>query len=296
MARCYVAPPRSRSIIHPTHDLLGRYGILPVYDEFVRPFTTAPTFIEDKGKRKEDAASSAVPTVQDGTDDTRSGPKEGLFQHGYKHFIKDLGLGKHNHKKDTFLTDLMLFPEKQAVPIVKLDRTTLVHAFRLKEGGVPGVSLLYSSCTNDLTPLFLVISSTRARSPATTRSGRKRSVLTSASQFPLIRTLTPPHILIRTSYHRKRSARLILRRPRRLARSYILPLPLLPTHPHRDPPLLHLYVDLLHLPANLPMGMSHLNHPNRLSPPNGRLLSHSATLSQQTQKQLALPRVLQGRG
>jgi hypothetical protein len=78
------APPRPRSIIHPTHDLLGRYGILPVYDEFVRPFTTsAPGAVEDKGKRKEDG--------QDGTEDSRHGPKEGLFQHGYKHFIKDLG-------------------------------------------------------------------------------------------------------------------------------------------------------------------------------------------------------------
>jgi hypothetical protein len=61
--------------------LLGRYGILPVYDEFVRPFTTsAPSGIEDKGKRKEDEA-----------DEGRHGPKEGLFQHGYKAFIKDLG-------------------------------------------------------------------------------------------------------------------------------------------------------------------------------------------------------------
>lgn len=79
-----LAPPRPRSIIHPTHDLLGRYGILPVYDEFVRPFTTsAPGTVEDKGKRREDG--------QDGPDDARHGPKEGLFQHGYKHFIKDLG-------------------------------------------------------------------------------------------------------------------------------------------------------------------------------------------------------------
>lgn len=77
------APTRPRSIIHPTHDLLGRFGILPVYDEFVRPFTTsAPGIIEDKGKRREDGE------VQD---DARHGPKEGLFQHGYKHFIKDLG-------------------------------------------------------------------------------------------------------------------------------------------------------------------------------------------------------------
>lgn len=133
------APTRPRSIIHPTHDLLGRFGILPVYDEFVRPFTTsAPGTIEDKGKRKEDGE------VQD---DARHGPKEGLFQHGYKHFIKDLGLGKHNHKKDTFLSDLMLNPEKQAVPIAKLDRTTLVHAFRLKEGGVPGFNA--SALTGD---------------------------------------------------------------------------------------------------------------------------------------------------
>ncbi|CAE6515989.1 unnamed protein product [Rhizoctonia solani] len=131
------APSRPRSSIHPTHDLLGRYGILPVYDEFVRPFTTsAPSTIEDKGKRKEDEA-----------DEGRHGPKEGLFQHGYKAFIKDLGLVKHNHKKDTFLTDLMQMPEKQPVQVVKLDRTTLVHAFRLKEGGVPGFNT--SALTGD---------------------------------------------------------------------------------------------------------------------------------------------------
>ncbi|KAG8731229.1 hypothetical protein FRC12_019822 [Ceratobasidium sp. 428] len=141
------APPRPRSIIHPTDDLLKRYNIIPVYDEFVRPFNTAPISIEDKGKRKEDASAPGVPSAADGTDDTRSGPKEGLFQHGYKHFIKDLGLGKHNHKKDTFLTDLMLNPEKQAVPIVKIDRTTLIHAFRLKEGGVPGFNA--SALTGD---------------------------------------------------------------------------------------------------------------------------------------------------
>ncbi|KAB5592528.1 hypothetical protein CTheo_4060 [Ceratobasidium theobromae] len=140
----YIAPapaqPRPRSIIHPTQDLLGRYGILPVYDEFVRPFTTsAPGTVEDKGKRKEDG--------QDGPEDARHGPKEGLFQHGYKHFIKDLGLGKHNHKKDTFLADLMLNPEKPPVPILKLDRTTLIHAFRLKEGGVPGFNA--SALTGD---------------------------------------------------------------------------------------------------------------------------------------------------
>ncbi|KAG8704790.1 hypothetical protein FRC08_002037 [Ceratobasidium sp. 394] len=140
-------PPRPRSIIHPTQDLLGRYGIIPVYDEFVRPFNTAPISVEDKGKRKEEASAPGVPPAADGTDDTRSGPKEGLFQHGYKHFIKDLGLGKHNHKKDTFLTDLMLNPEKQAVPIAKLDRTTLIHAFRLKEGGVPGFNA--SALTGD---------------------------------------------------------------------------------------------------------------------------------------------------
>ncbi|QRV89740.1 hypothetical protein RhiJN_17758 [Ceratobasidium sp. AG-Ba] len=127
-------PPRPRSIIHPTQDLLGRYGIIPVYDEFVRPFNTPPTSVEDKGKRKEDGTVAAT----DGTDEARSGPKEGLFQHGYKHFIKDLGLGKHNHKKDTFLSDLVAAPEKPVVPITKLDRTTLIHAFRLKEGGVPG--------------------------------------------------------------------------------------------------------------------------------------------------------------
>ncbi|KAJ1307520.1 hypothetical protein OPQ81_001618 [Rhizoctonia solani] len=131
------APSRPRSTIHPTHDLLGRYGILPVYDEFVRPFTTsAPSAVEDKGKRKEDE-----------TEEGRHGPKEGLFQHGYKAFIKDLGLGKHNHKKDTFLTNLMLMPEKQPVQIVKLDRSTLVHAFRLKEGGVPGFNT--SALTGD---------------------------------------------------------------------------------------------------------------------------------------------------
>ncbi|CEL55409.1 hypothetical protein RSOLAG1IB_01420 [Rhizoctonia solani AG-1 IB] len=131
------APSRPHSSIHPTHDLLGRYGILPVYDEFVRPFTTsAPSGIEDKGKRKEDEA-----------DEGRHGPKEGLFQHGYKAFIKDLGLGKHNHKKDTFLTDLMQMPEKQPVQVTKLDRTTLVHAFRLKEGGVPGFNT--SALTGD---------------------------------------------------------------------------------------------------------------------------------------------------
>ncbi|CUA76090.1 hypothetical protein RSOLAG22IIIB_02098 [Rhizoctonia solani] len=130
------APPRPRSSIHPTQDLLGRYGILPVYDEFVRPFTTsAPSTIEDKGKRKEDE------------DEGRHGPKEGLFQHGYKAFIKDLGLGKHNHKKDTFLTDLMQMPEKQPAQVTKLDRTTLVHAFRLKEGGVPGFNT--SALTGD---------------------------------------------------------------------------------------------------------------------------------------------------
>ncbi|CAE6358789.1 unnamed protein product [Rhizoctonia solani] len=132
-----IAPSRPHSSIHPTHDLLGRYGILPVYDEFVRPFTTsAPSGIEDKGKRKEDEA-----------DEGRHGPKEGLFQHGYKAFIKDLGLGKHNHKKDTFLTDLMQMPEKQPVQVTKLDRTTLVHAFRLKEGGVPGFNT--SALTGD---------------------------------------------------------------------------------------------------------------------------------------------------
>lgn len=131
------APSRPRSAIHPTLDLLGRYGILPVYDEFVRPFTTsAPTTIEDKGKRKEDE-----------TEEGRHGPKEGLFQHGYKAFIKDLGLGKHNHKKDTFLTDLMQMPEKQPVQVAKLDRSTLVHAFRLKEGGVPGFNT--SALTGD---------------------------------------------------------------------------------------------------------------------------------------------------
>ncbi|KAG8714092.1 hypothetical protein FRC11_009870 [Ceratobasidium sp. 423] len=130
------APSRPRSSIHPTHDLLGRYGILPVYDEFVRPFTTSVPSVEDKGKRKEDEA-----------DEGRHGPKEGLFQHGYKAFIKDLGLGKHNHKKDTFLTDLMQMPEKQPVQVVKLDRTTLVHAFRLKEGGVPGFNT--SALTGD---------------------------------------------------------------------------------------------------------------------------------------------------
>ncbi|QRW17927.1 hypothetical protein RhiXN_02851 [Rhizoctonia solani] len=91
---------------------------------------------KDKGKRKEDEA-----------DESRHGPKEGLFQHGYKAFIKDLGLGKHNHKKDTFLTDLMQMPEKQPVQVVKLDRTTLVHAFRLKEGGVPGFNT--SALTGD---------------------------------------------------------------------------------------------------------------------------------------------------
>ncbi|CAE6415677.1 unnamed protein product [Rhizoctonia solani] len=131
------APLRPRSSIHPTHDLLGKYGILPVYDEFVRPFTmSAPSIVEDKGKRKEDEGEEG-----------RHGPKEGLFQHGYKAFIKDLGLGKHNHKKDTFLTDLMQIPEKQPVQVVKLDRSTLVHAFRLKEGGVPGFNT--SALTGD---------------------------------------------------------------------------------------------------------------------------------------------------
>ncbi|CAE6435020.1 unnamed protein product [Rhizoctonia solani] len=131
------APLRPRSSIHPTHDLLGKYGILPVYDEFVRPFTmSAPSTVEDKGKRKEDEG-----------DEGRHGPKEGLFQHGYKAFIKDLGLGKHNHKKDTFLTDLMQMPEKQPAQVVKLDRSTLVHAFRLKEGGVPGFNT--SALTGD---------------------------------------------------------------------------------------------------------------------------------------------------
>ncbi|CAE6416119.1 unnamed protein product [Rhizoctonia solani] len=154
------APPRPRSMIHPTHDLLGRYGILPVYDEFVRPFTTsAPSAIEDKGKRKEDEA-----------DEGRHGPKEGLFQHGYKAFIKDLGLGKHNHKKDTFLTDLMQMPEKQPVQVAKLDRSTLLHAFRLKEGGVPGFNT--SALTGD-------------------DKERKKKVRAVIHLFPLIRTHMP---------------------------------------------------------------------------------------------------------
>lgn len=82
-------------------------------------------------------------------------------------------VGKHNHKKDTFLADLMLNPEKPPVPILKLDRTTLIHAFRLKEGGVPGVSCVHLSFTNTLT-LYLLQSSTQAHSPETTRRGRKR--------------------------------------------------------------------------------------------------------------------------
>ncbi|KAH7341778.1 hypothetical protein B0J17DRAFT_765792 [Rhizoctonia solani] len=154
------APPRARSTIHPTHDLLGRYGILPVYDEFVRPFTTsAPSTIEDKGKRKEDEA-----------DEGRHGPKEGLFQHGYKAFIKDLGLGKHNHKKDTFLTDLMQMPDKPPVQVAKIDRSTLVHAFRLKEGGVPGFNT--SALTGD-------------------DKERKKKVCAVIHLFPLIRTHMP---------------------------------------------------------------------------------------------------------
>ncbi|CAE6441709.1 unnamed protein product [Rhizoctonia solani] len=182
------APARPRSSIHPTHDLLGRYGILPVYDEFVRPFTTSAPSVEDKGKRREDE-----------TEEGRHGPKEGLFQHGYKAFIKDLGLGKHNHKKDTFLTDLMQMPEKQPAQVAKLDRSTLVHAFRLKEGGVPGFNT--SALTGD----------------DKERKKKVRTVITSLPIDPY--SYAPPSITESNSLRavsRKRSAR--------------------STHPSRPPP------------------------------------------------------------
>ena len=110
---CTLGPPRQRPYFTSTDDLISRFGLLPAYDRYVRPFinntqlsatqATAPTSI-DKGKGKEIPIAnlptlSAVTTPGTGHDrveEEGAGKTEKKWRNNYKHLIKGIP-GKHHH-------------------------------------------------------------------------------------------------------------------------------------------------------------------------------------------------------
>lgn len=80
-------PPSPPRFLNSTDDLITRCGILPSYDDFVRPFIKPTSDVhldhDDKGKGKE------VPTAEH-LDQDGAPKKKRKFEHSYKSFLTDI--------------------------------------------------------------------------------------------------------------------------------------------------------------------------------------------------------------
>jgi len=103
-------------------DLLGRFGLIPSYDLYVRPYVRPANVSIDKGKTKDTPQE-----VLDGTNHR--------IPHGLKSFLADLP-GKTSTKKSESLADLMLAAPKQRIEIAPFD-SRILENFRLPAGQVP---------------------------------------------------------------------------------------------------------------------------------------------------------------
>ncbi|KAF5359873.1 hypothetical protein D9756_003450 [Leucocoprinus leucothites] len=149
-------PPPPRQHLASTQDLLARFRLLPAYDKYVRPYATQYTndgqiraapagqSALDKGKgREQDPALPATVPQTPGTgpdqeeDEGVASGKDKKKKNSYKALIKGIP-GKHSMKKDNYLTQTMLVPEKQRNRIRQFDARTQQEAFAVSLEGLKG--------------------------------------------------------------------------------------------------------------------------------------------------------------
>ncbi|PFH53011.1 hypothetical protein AMATHDRAFT_138608 [Amanita thiersii Skay4041] len=152
-------PPSPPTLLASTQDLISRFGLLPSYDKYVRPYALHPsqtlssTAIGstsgsfggiDKGKGREVVADGpggmGVP-VLGGAGVAGAGEEEVKGErkkkNTYKHLIKGTP-GKHSMKKDDYLSTMMLVPPKQRIQIRPFDARTQRDAFTVSLEGLKG--------------------------------------------------------------------------------------------------------------------------------------------------------------
>lgn len=153
----YSALPRPKQYLHCTQDLLGVFGLLPIYDKHVRPhLRSLPDQDQTKSKGKEkEQESLVVPRDKDGEEEIEGGEKK-KKKDNYKHLIKGIpgalrihnlaihtgsklsfSPGKHPMKKDQYFQDLLKAPPKQKAHIQPFDFKTLREGFYVTPNGLP---------------------------------------------------------------------------------------------------------------------------------------------------------------
>ncbi|GJJ08312.1 hypothetical protein Clacol_002523 [Clathrus columnatus] len=130
--------PRPKQYLHCTQDLLGIFGLLPMYDKHVRPHLRSlpdqdPT--KSKGKEKELEQDQEREKEKEGEEEGEGGEKK-KKKDNYKHLIKGIP-GKHPMKKDQYFQDLLKAPPKQKAHIQPFDTRTLLEGFYVTPTGLP---------------------------------------------------------------------------------------------------------------------------------------------------------------
>ncbi|KAG8996398.1 hypothetical protein FRB90_012750 [Tulasnella sp. 427] len=163
-------PPHLRTRLHPSQDLITRLGLLPAFDNLVRPFIrvpgsaadgdgaagAAPSVVDEKGKGKEVdlgrmqgvegpdgqpiqvPPSAATGAAGPGKPDSVEDKKE--HKNGWRSLVQPQVSGKFSTKKDTYLGDLVSYQARQPVKIRPFDLGTL-KGFALEEGQLDAPTL-----------------------------------------------------------------------------------------------------------------------------------------------------------
>ncbi|KXN84733.1 hypothetical protein AN958_12160 [Leucoagaricus sp. SymC.cos] len=119
------ARPPPRQHLASTQDLLARFHLLPAYDKYVRPFAIPSPPPPADGPEQDDDEGAA------------GGKGEKKKKNSYKALIKGIP-GKHSMKKDDYLTQAILAPEKQRTRIHPFDVRTQQEAFAVSLEGLKG--------------------------------------------------------------------------------------------------------------------------------------------------------------
>ncbi|KAG8906386.1 hypothetical protein FRB99_006981 [Tulasnella sp. 403] len=158
-------PPHLRLRLHPTQDLVSRLGLLPAFNQLVRPYIRVPgidgsvpgSVGDEKGKGKEvdtaghmqgvELPDGATAAAVNGKLDGVQGEKKKEHEKGWKSFVAAVNVrrsarfsGKFSTKKDTYLGDLVSYPPRARQELRKFDTATL-NGFRLEEGQLDAATL-----------------------------------------------------------------------------------------------------------------------------------------------------------
>ncbi|KAG8962592.1 hypothetical protein FRC05_005271 [Tulasnella sp. 425] len=172
-------PPHLRMRLHASQDLITRLGLLPAFDDLVRPFIRVPgsassevdagsgmtgggnnvPSVDEKGKGKEvdmgrmqgvegpdgqqlqmSPGGAAAAGSGAGASKQEGGEDKKEHKNGWRSFVQPQVSGKFSTKKDTYLGDLVSYQARPPMKIRPFDLGTL-NGFRLEEGQLDAATL-----------------------------------------------------------------------------------------------------------------------------------------------------------